>query len=188
MVGLIIKIDKSLVLKQISLKYTDELFELVISNKGKPLLYWCPDMIKTYASRESTKTHIEDALTKFTEDKTPDFLIFYEEKLAGLISLSPLSYEGNSSEVGYWLSHQFVGKGLITKSLPSLIDYAKGVLKLNHLDVFTSIPNERSQKIPLKFGFKKIKILKEAERLEDMVVDHIWWRLELESDQRPLSE
>ena len=86
-----IVVNQDVTLTQISQKFAQPLFDLVQQNKQNELCYWCPDLLTTYATIESTKFHIEDALSKFEEDRTPDFLILYKEQLAGVISLSPSS-------------------------------------------------------------------------------------------------
>ncbi len=102
-------VDHEIVLKQISRDSANELFSLVQSNLNNNLCYWCPDLKKTYASLESTLTHIDDANFKFEQDRTPDFLIFYKNKLSGLISLSPIDSLKRTSEIGYWLGAEFEG-------------------------------------------------------------------------------
>jgi ribosomal-protein-serine acetyltransferase len=176
-----IKVDDNLVLKQMSLEYLNELFKLVTSQEGKSLLYWCPDLKVTYQSKNTTEYHILDVTKKFEEDKTPDLLIFENGILAGLISLSPLYDGSKASEVGYWLGESFEGRGLITQSFPLLLEYASRTLNLEYIDLSTSVPNTKSQKIPKKFNFKEIKLIKDAETLSDGSVDHILWRLSLRS-------
>jgi ribosomal-protein-serine acetyltransferase len=174
-----ITIDDNLTLKQISLENKKELFELVKSNEGKALHYWCPDLGETFKDLNSTEYHINDANKKYQEDKSPDCIIFEDGVLAGLISLSPLYENGKATEIGYWLGQDFEGRGLITRSFPALLDYAKNILNLEYVELSTSVPNLSSQKLPVKFNFREIKRVKDAEKLSDGMVDHILWRLEL---------
>jgi len=173
-------VDQEITLKQISLEFAEELFNLVQKNFEEPLCYWCPDLKKTYASLESTIAHIKDAQSKYLEDGTPDFLIFSGKNIAGLISLSPLDELKIKSEIGYWLGSEFEGKGLIVRSFPVILEYAKNNLKLKTVELSTSVPNIHSQKLPLMFGFKKAKIIPDAERLADGIVDHILWRYDFQ--------
>lgn len=171
-------VDHEIALKQISQKFANELFSLVQSNYNEKLCYWCPDLKKTYASLESTLAHIDDANLKFKEDRTPDFLIFYRNKLSGLISLSPIDDLKRTSEIGYWLGAEFEGMGIVVRSFPFIMTYAKNTLQLKAVELSTSVPNIRSQKIPLAFKFQKSQVLPNAETLEDGVVDHILWKYE----------
>ena len=175
-----IAIDQEITLKQITDEYAHELFELVKLNWQKNLCYWCPDLKKTYATLESTIAYIQDANEKFLEDKTPDLLIFFQNKLAGLISLGPIT--NKKSEIGYWLGDEFEGKGIIIRSMPFILSYAKENLKLKTVELSTSVPNMRSQKIPLRFHFTEIKRIINAEQLSDKMVDHILWSYEFEVD------
>ncbi|MBC7466265.1 MAG: GNAT family N-acetyltransferase [Bdellovibrio sp.] len=171
-------IDSEITLKQISRDFAHDLFILVQKNKNGNLCYWCPDLKKTYASLETTFTHINDANSKFEADKTPDFVIFYKGIIAGLISLSPINSGNLTSEIGYWLGSEYEGLGIISRSFPFVLDYAKDVLQLKAIELSTSIPNIRSQKLPINFKFQKVRTIPNAEILEDGKVDHILWRRE----------
>lgn len=168
-----IKVDSEITLKQISRLYAEELHKLVSKNFDKNLCYWCPDLKNTYSTLQLTIAHINDANSKFAEDETPDLLIFYLGNLAGLISLSPV-YD-QKSEIGYWLGNEFENKGLISRSFPYILDYAKNRLALKCVELSTSIPNLQSQKLPTKFRFQKICIIKDVEKIEGKFVDHILW-------------
>ena len=169
-------INEEITLKQISTDHALELQALVEKNLELDLCYFCPGLKDTYKTLESTNFHIDDANSKFNEDGTPDLLIFYKNKLAGLISLSPLDKDQTKSEIGYWLGKEYEGKGLISMSFPFILDYAKKKLKLALVELSTSTPNLRSQNLPIKFGFSKVKIVPNAEKLSDRPVDHILWQ------------
>ncbi len=173
-----INVDSELTLKQISRKYAEELFFLVQSNLNNELCYWCPDLKVTYATIDSTLCHIDDAISKFNEDKTPDFLIFNNNSLTGLISLSPIDKKQKTCEIGYWLGSEHERKGLISRSFPIILTYAQQTLGLTAVELSTAAPNIRSQNLPLKFNFKKMKLIPNAETLQDGCVDHILWRNE----------
>jgi RimJ/RimL family protein N-acetyltransferase len=165
-------------LKQISRIYADDLHNLVAADFNEDLCYWCPDLKTTYQSLASTIAHIDDANSKFAEDNTPDFLIFYKNKLAGLISLSPIDRSKNTCEIGYWLGRRYVGYNIVTRVFPALLTYATETLLLDAVELSTAVPNIRSQRLPEKFSFQKIRIVQNAEELSDRTVDHILWRLE----------
>ena len=97
------------------------------------------------------------------------------------ISLSPLDKNCTKSEIGYWLGKEFEGKGLISMSFPFILDYAKNTLHLKFVELSTSVPNLRSQKLPKKFGFHKVKIIPNIETLSDGPVDHILWQYDFDN-------
>lgn len=171
-------IDHDIILKQIHQSFAEELFTLVYKNFEGPLCYWCPDLKKTYNTLQSTRAHIDDAISKFNEDQSPDFLIVYKGKIAGLISLSPVDQIRNTSEIGYWLGAEFESLGLVSRCFPFIMTYAKNTLGLKAVQVSTAVPNTRSQKLPLKFNFDKMNVVPNAEILQDGPVDHIIWRYE----------
>ncbi|MDO9181083.1 MAG: GNAT family protein [Bacteriovorax sp.] len=171
-------VDNEITIRISSAEYAEELFSLVQNNLGNKLCYWCPDIENMYSSRESTLAIITKANSKFQEDGTPDFLIFFNNSLAGLISLGPLNINENKCEIGYWLGLEFENFGLITRSFPAILNYARVTLGLATVELSTAITNIKSQKIPRKFYFIQDQILTDAEILDDGPVDHIIWRLD----------
>ena len=76
-------------------------------------------------------------------------------EVIGCIEAGSIDHTHEKSEVGYWLSKQHWGKGIMPEALDLLIDFAFNGLKLHRLYAFTFVENTASQKVLEKCGFTK---------------------------------
>jgi len=73
---------------------------------------------------------------------------------AGVIGLF-LEAAPEYAEVGYWVTHDFQGKGLATEMLKAMIDYAFAQTDVGSLIATTALNNPQSSHILEKAGFKR---------------------------------
>jgi len=74
-------------------------------------------------------------------------------------------------EIGYWISADHQGLGIVTKSCRTLIDYAFREYQLNRVQIRCAIENRKSCAIIERLGFLKEGITRQAEFLYDHYVD-----------------
>jgi len=60
---------------------------------------------------------------------------------------------GHKAEIGYWLNHNFWGKGIMTQAVKKITAYAFYVLKLKRVHAKVMKPNLASKKVLEKNGF-----------------------------------
>lgn len=73
--------------------------------------------------------------------------------------------------VGYWLSEEFQGKGIVLRSVEKLVDYCFTELLLNRIEIKCGTKNYKSQAIAEKIGFQKEGIIREGEFLHNAFSD-----------------
>ena len=90
-------------------------------------------------------------------------------RVIGSIGFEPDKYrpEINSREMGYSLSEDYWGKGIMTEAAMRLIRYGFDELNLEVLMIRTSQTNRRSQRVIEKCGFVYEGTLRRAYRLYD---------------------
>lgn len=69
--------------------------------------------------------------------------------------------------IGYWLSEDFLGKGLVTRACKEFIDFAFKEYGLERIEIRCAASNEKSRAVPKRLGFIQEGILKDAELLKD---------------------
>lgn len=150
-------------------RHAEEFFALVQKNWER-LLQWCPwlDEVETV---EKTRQFIKSKLQRFADNNGFTAGFFENDKLIGVIALEYIDWSNQVTEIGYWLSAETEGKGLIRKACPILIDYALHKLKMNRVQIRCASENMRSRAIPEKLGFKQEGIIRQAEKLPDRFVD-----------------
>lgn len=128
------------------------LFDTVDRNReflGK-WLNWVP---KTF-SPQDTKDFLEKNVSRFNEDKSGAFAIYYKGQFTGLVDLHKIDTNNNKSSIGYWLDKDFHGKGIMTKSVQVLLKYAFEELDINRIAIEAAVENTKSQAVAERLGLE----------------------------------
>lgn len=97
------------------------------------------------------------------ENNAINFGIDYKNELCGVIGIiTQNDVYRFSAEIGYWLGEPFWGKGITTKALQLITNYAFDTLNLNRVFAASYGFNKASIRVLEKNGFKHEGILKEA--------------------------
>lgn len=127
-------------------------------------------MVNKYLGRKPCET-AEQALSfiRNVNENSGKHVGFYwaitntgSEKLIGTICLFGLSNEHKNGEIGYELLPGYQGQGIMNEALKKIIGFAFHTLKLDTMDAFTHINNQRSTKLLQKFHFEKTEVNDES--------------------------
>lgn len=157
------RVNDRLTLKLIDYQDTKDLFQL-ISNSRSHLETW-GNWVAPIQSEADTERLIKKYLLQFAEQRGMHFLIEFEGKPAGTISLKQLSWDVNSGEIGYWLSHDYVGKGIVTQATEAIIEYGFRHINLHKIEIWAADKNEKSKRVPERLGFVKEGVRRDNEFL-----------------------
>ena len=89
-------------------------------------------------------------------------MILVDGKVAGMIDLHEIKINVRA-EVGYWLSREYEGLGIITRSVEYLTEYAFTELNLHKLTILVQTENDKSSAVPKRLNFIKEGVLVEHE-------------------------
>ena len=81
------------------------------------------------------------------------------------------------AEIGYWLSEQAQGSGIMTRACKTLIDMAFTELDLDKIEVPVAIGNTASRAVCERLGMHVEGTITNAENLNGRIVDHIYYAL-----------
>lgn len=164
-----LKVDSQIVLKEIELSDAEDIFKLIDSDREN-LRIWL-SFVDSTKEIEDTKDFIRSTL--FLPEDIRDFVavIIYNEQKIGLIGFKLTDFVNKKTEIGYWISKEFENKGIVTKSVVKMINYAFNNLELNRIQIKCGIGNEKSSKIPKKLNFKFEGIERSAELLNGKFID-----------------
>ena len=90
----------------------------------------------------------------------------------GVIGFHKIDWNNKSTSIGYWLGEDYVGNGLMTKSVKAFVDYALIDLGLNRVEIRAAVENKKSRAIPERLGFTHEGTIRQSEWLYDHYVDH----------------
>ncbi len=162
------KIDENLELRLVTRKYRDELFELVRQNIDYlgEWLSWAT----AESSEKDTEAFIERVLKAFCNDEQIPLVIVENGKLIGTISAFSIDQNNKNAEIGYWISKDSQGKGIVTKCCSAIIDHCFQELDLNRIVIKCATENFKSQAIPERLGFTNEGISRQVAWLQDRFV------------------
>lgn len=157
-----ITLNDNITLKALDRKDAKHIFETIDSQRAY-LGKWLPFVAFTMS--ESDSQAFVDATLSIPSDRQEfTFTINVDGQFAGLIGLKSTDTENLNTEIGYWLAEQYQGKGIISKSVSALCEYAFNNMKMNRIVIKCAVGNTRSSNIPKRLGFKFEGIEREAER------------------------
>jgi [ribosomal protein S5]-alanine N-acetyltransferase len=119
---------------------------------------------------------LEDAVSfiQFTqsESRVLNFAIMYNQSLAGVTGLSlQQDIHRLNAEVGYWIGEPFWNKGIATKAVELITDYAFNTLHLHRLFAGVFHTNPASAKVLSKAGYTLECIARQAVIKEGKLLD-----------------
>jgi ribosomal-protein-serine acetyltransferase len=88
-----------------------------------------------------------------------------------------VSPEIRSVELGYWLSRDHTGRGIVTRAVRNAIDYALVESGLNRVLIVTATANRASCAIPERLGFHLDGVLRDAAMVNGCYVDHAYYTM-----------
>lgn len=179
------KIDDELELRLWEERYADQLFDLTDRNRAH-LREWLPwvDATKTVAD---TKAYMKDSLEKFAANDGFNAGIWYKGQLVGGVGFHFFDWPDRKTEIGYWLGQDFNGKGIMTRTCRTLVNYAFKELNLNRVIILCATDNWKSRAIPERLGFTQEGTARQAEWLYDHFVDLVTYSM-LASEWQKIKE
>ena len=157
-----IAINKDIYLKMFDQSFVGEFYSAIHERNEKDD-YRC-NLQRKYKTLKKLESRIIDAIeNKYKIDGTPDFFIYFKEKLVGVFEFHPLNEE-DFVEVGYWLFSEYRRRGIISSIFPFMIKYAKNNFSKSKILATTSVKNIPSQKLLEKIQFKKTGRILEFEK------------------------
>jgi ribosomal-protein-serine acetyltransferase len=164
-------VDDYIYLALLEERHAADLFHLIQSSKQN-IREWLTFADSTQQV-EDTQSYIERTLKRFAESDGFSCGIWHRGVLVGSIFLLYIDWTNKKTEIGYWLSQEHQGSGIMTKSSKALINYVFEELKLNRVEIKAAEGNIKSRAIPERLGFQQEGILRQSVWLYDKYVDNV---------------
>ncbi len=142
------QIRPGLELREMEPDDAQQVFDLVERNRAM-LEEWEPGMAFTSAA---------GVRAFFSQEMKDDFRlplnlgIFEDGELRGMVQLASGSNRSEAS-IGYWLSGEHQGRGLVTEAVRALVQAAFDGMGYEHIVIDCSERNIRSRRVPERLGF-----------------------------------
>ncbi|MBL7717166.1 MAG: GNAT family N-acetyltransferase [Bdellovibrionales bacterium] len=157
-------------LKPLELDHADEMFALIDRNRFylREHLPW----LDISRSAEDSRGYIQMTLEQRKASVALVTGIWWNGKFAGTIGTHPIDWKNQKASLGYWISEDLQGKGLITSACRAFLKYLFEIAQLNRVEIYCGTTNEKSQAVPKRLGMKHEGTLRESENLYGRYVDH----------------
>lgn len=166
-----LKVDQEIELQLFQPHHAKKLFQLVEDNRVH-LDEWLP-WVENMTSPYQFETIIPIWLQQFSENNGFNAGIVYKNMLVGSIGLTQIDWYNKQTSIGYYLSKNAEGYGIMTRSVQALLNYAFFELGLNRVEIRCGEKNKKSSAIPERLGFVKEGIVREGEQLHNHFHDLI---------------
>lgn len=160
-----------------ALSDAQELFNLIADNRGR-LEEWMP-----WANRTTEVGHAREYLTRclqgYESGTSLDLGIMWHGRYVGSVGLHDIDPVNRTSEIGYWLSEEVVGQGIMTDSVAALMSYAfqNSAFNLYRITLRCAEGNDRSAGVALRTGFTHESTLEAVEWYRGEPRNELVWRL-----------
>ena len=175
------KVAPGIELRLFQLSDAEPVFAVVERNRAY-LREWLP-WVDFTSSPDDLRRFIRKVQEQFIAGRGPQCGLWVDGNFAGSVGCHPIDWANRNCSVGYWIGQRDRGKGIVTRSCESLLDYLFADLGLHRVMIQCGVQNTRSCAIPERLGFTREGITREGEWVNNRWLDLIGWGM-LEQDWR----
>ncbi|MCU0348430.1 MAG: GNAT family N-acetyltransferase [Saprospiraceae bacterium] len=122
---------------------------------------WLPWVDGT-KSVEDTKTFMKESMSYNSDGTRLTTFIRVGDQLAGSLGVVNFNRDHQKCEIGYWLSQDFQGKGILTKSLVAFTRFLFKNKGIHRIEIQVAVGNDRSRRVPERLGFQLEGVLRQS--------------------------
>jgi ribosomal-protein-serine acetyltransferase len=165
------RLNSDVSLELLDLRHAHELFRLTDANRGH-LRAWLP-WVDSAKNTDDTKAFIRQTRQQLLNDNGFQTAIRDRGTLVGVIGHVGVNWANRSTSLGYWLSQDAQGRGIMTAACRAFTSHSFDAMKLNRVEIRCATENRRSRAIPERLRFTPEGTVRQAEWLYDHFVDHV---------------
>ncbi len=145
----------------------NELYYKVDENRAylRKWLPWLDDVVSVDDELSMIRNLSEN------KDHQRTYLIRLDGAIVGVVSLNWVDWNNRSFGLGYWISQESSGKGIVTKACSRLIEHCFSDLGLHRSVIEAAVHNNSSRAVAERLGMRLEGISKDREWLYDHFTD-----------------
>lgn len=164
-----LQVDSALEFSLLGINDAEEIFSVIESNR-EYLREWLPWLDRTN-SVDDEISFISMNLDEYEKCAGVLYAIRLGGKIIGTISLNWIDWGNRGCGVGYWLSQEYTGQGIITRCCTRLIEHCFDDIGLHRFVLEAALENYGSRSVADRLGMRLEGITKDREWLYDHYVD-----------------
>lgn len=175
-------LDDDLFLELVAPRHAEEMFAAIDANRGH-LQQWHPWVEATRSPADSRRA-LDSMRRQFAENGHFHTAIRWRAMFVGMVGFNEIDWRNRYAALGYWLTEDAQGQGLMTRACRVYTAHAFDVLGLNRIEIRCAETNRRSRAVAERLGFELDGVLRDRERLYDRFVNHAIYGLHADAWQR----
>jgi ribosomal-protein-serine acetyltransferase len=158
------ELSDELVLRSVEAEDASELYRVVAANREhlSPWMPWAAG--QTLAG---TEIFIRAAVRQERDHDGFQLAVTERDEICGVVGYHRLDHENDTTSVGYWLAADRQGRGVMTRAVGAIVDYAFDELHMHRIELRAAPANLRSRALAERLGFREEGLLRDAERFGD---------------------
>ena len=161
-----------IVIEPLNVKHATRLYKLTEQNRDylKVWLSWLDSVSKVEDTLEFIKSILE-------QRHLLHYVIIYNGNVCGIAGFYKIEQDPKIGLIGYWLSEEYSGKGIMTLAVKQIVELGFVKLKLNKIEIRCAEENTKSRLIAERLGFTEESTMQDAEWLYSKYVNHVVYSL-----------
>lgn len=150
-------------------RHAQALFEAIDDNRDH-LAAWFP-WVEDHDDASEAGRFITTQLQAFAARTGLCCGIWKGERLVGTVGCHAVSERFKSAEIGYWLTADATGRGLVTRACRALLGYLFDERGLNRIALLARVDNRKSCAVAERLGFTREGVRREGDLLDGVFRD-----------------
>lgn len=163
-----VEISEEVVLVPLSTTDASEIFLLIETERemlGK-YLYWVCDVVDI----DSTRAYLNSRISSDARGSSW-YKVTYHGKAIGIFGIKSINPKEFVAEIGYWLSSQHQGKGIISRIISTMSERLKNTQEVRYIEIQCLAENRASISVAERAGGQHTKTIPDYFTLDGMLQD-----------------
>ena len=132
---------------------------------------------------------VEERMASFQTGTSAAFAVVdaATDRLLGSVSLLWIDWDSSVAQAAYWLAPEERGRGVATRSLRLLTEWALGELGLAHVELTADVRNEKSHRVAERAGFRRQGLRRASREIHGDRIDEFVFLFSSEEGSRQTS-
>lgn len=174
----LIKVDDAVSLRLHEPRFAEEVYSVAIANRGH-INRWMPFLCDSY-DRKASHEHARKSLQNFADRAAITLTVLEHGKVVGSTGWTDWNQQSlfddrlayASADIGYWLSAEATGRGVMTRAVRAMTTLAFEEYGLKRLTIRAEPENEASWRVAERAGYQYEGLLRGVATFDGRRVDH----------------
>ncbi|MDP3950681.1 GNAT family N-acetyltransferase [Microbacterium sp.] len=139
------------------------------------LARWDPVRDESFYTVEWHNALVTQFLRDHSDGRAARFVLAHDDgRILGVANINNVVRGAfHSADLGYWIDASLAGRGVMSRAVAIVIDYARAELELHRLQAGTLLDNAASQRVLLRNGFEQFGMAPKYLRIAGEWQDHL---------------